>query len=367
MEKRRISLKNSSAAQGHDNRTTDEPDSEINVFELGTTLVKRRKQIAYPVLAIVFLTAIILLLIPNKYKSTVSILPSGTSDQLSDIKSLAGMGNLITTDENSSELFPEILKSKLIKDAVLSKSYSFDSDGEQITLTLQDYFGESNRDKLYMALDEISSFRTDRKTGVIGLAVETEYPALSQAILSTYLAELESFNIHKRRSQAKESEKYLTRQLEIKKRELAKAEDELERFQLDNRNWAESSNAEIVKALTSMKREVEIQSRAYLLLTQEYEMAKFEAQKDVPIVRVLGQPSLPTQKSGPPRTMMLALVGSLALLIIVFAVIVAESLKRLSNRSNNDAYRIFHTSITTAFPKTIRTVNRLRQTERELV
>ena len=365
--RRRISLKNSSTAQAHDNWITDESESEINVFEIGTTLIKRRKLIVYPVFAIVTVAAIILLMTPNKYTSTVSILPSGQTDKPSGLRSLAGMGYLITVDENSSELFPEILKSKLIKDTVLSKTYSFDSDGEQTTLTLQDYFGESDRDKLHIALDEISSFRTDKKTGVIRLAVETEYPALSQAMLSTYVAELESFNLHKRRSQAKESEKYLTKQLEIKKQELTKAENELEQFQLENRNWAASSHAEIIKALTSLQREVEILSQAYLLLTQEYELAKFEAQKDVPIVRLLGQPSLPTQKSGPPRTMILALIGILTLLMTAFAVIAAESLRRLSQRPNDDAYHIFRKNMTTAFPKATQAANRLRRTERELV
>lgn len=365
--RRRISLKNSSTAQAQDDWTTDVFDSEINIFEIGTTLIKRRKLIVYSVFAIVTLAAIILLLTPNKYTSTVCILPSGQTDKLSSLKSLTGMSNLIKTDENSSELFPEILKSNLIKHSVLSKTYSFDSDDKQITLTLQDYFGESDRDKLHIALDEISSFRTDKKTGVIRLAVETEYPALSQAILSTYVAELESFNLHKRRSQAKESEKYLTKQLVIKKQELTKAENELEQFQLENRNWAVSSHAEIIKVLTSLKREVEIQSQAYLMLTKEYELAKFEAQKDVPIVRLLGPPSLPTQKSGPPRTMMLALVGILTLMITTFAVIVAESLRRLSQRSDDDAYHIFRKNMTTAFPKATQAVKRLRRTERELV
>lgn len=361
--RRRISLKNSSTAQVHDNQITDEFGSETNVFEIGTVLIKRRKLIVYPVFAIVTVAAIILLLIPNKYTSTVSILPSGQIDKLSGLKSLTGIGNLIVTDENSSELFPEILMSNLIKDAVLSKTYSFDSDGEQTTLTLQDYFDKSDRDELYIALDDISSFRTDKKTGVIRLAVETEYPALSQTMLSTYVAELESFNLHKRRSQAKESEKYLTGQLEIKKQELTKAENKLEQFQLENRNWAVSSNAEIVKALTSLKREVEIQSQVYLLLTQKYELARFEAQKDIPIVRLLGQPSLPTQKSGPPRMMMLALVGILTLLITAFAVIAAESLRRLSQRHNDDAYHIFRKNMTTAFPKATQAVNRLRRLE----
>ncbi|UCE23181.1 MAG: hypothetical protein JSU74_07690 [Candidatus Zixiibacteriota bacterium] len=344
-----------------------ESESQLSLFELGATLIRRRRFIVFPVLGVMALTALMLLLTPNKYTSTVTILPSGETDKLSGLNSLAGMSGIIATDENSSDLYPEVLMSRPIKDAVLDRTYSFRRDGQATTLTLQEYFGKNDRDLLCSSLNKIAGFSVDKKTGIIHLAVETEYPALSQAILSAYVSELENFNLHKRRSQARQNEKYLARQLESKRAQLSVAEDELEQFQMENRNWNVTSNPEIIKTLTQLEREVEIYSQAYLLLTKEYEMAKFEAQKDVPIVRLLGQPSLPTQKSGPFRTMTLALVGILALLAMTLLVLALEGIKKMSTGTDQEAYQNLRQNLTTAFPRTLDTINRLKRTERELV
>lgn len=345
----------------------DSVSDDLNFFDLATTLVKRRKHIIYPVLGVMLITVTCLLLTPNRYTSTVSMLPSGKQDKLSDLKSLAGMGSLIKVDENSSELFPEILRSRAVKDAVLSRTYNFKDDDETKSVDLKQYFGHDDRDLLYRDLDRVTEFSIDKRTGVIRLAVETEYPGLSQAVLSSYVTELENFNLHKRRSQGKENEIYLAKQLTQKKRELSDAEKELERFQLENRNWNATSNAEILGELTRLQREVEIKSTAYLYLNQEYEMARFEAQKDVPIVSLLDTPSLPTQKSGPFRAMILALVTLMTLFVSVFTAIIAESLSRKSRRPENVDFENLRRDIKVAFPRVTQTLNRIKLTEKETV
>ena len=370
--RKRLSIKMTDNTGSNENGVISEngitsPDDELNLFDLAATLFRRRNYIIYPVLAVLLLTATCLLLTPNKYTSTVSILPSGKADKLSDLKSLTGMGSLIKVDESSSELFPEILRSRLVKDAVLSRTYTFEDDNETRTVTLREYFGRDDRDLLYRDLDQVTDFTIDKKTGVIRLAVETEFPALSQAVLSTYVAELENFNLHKRRSQAKESEVYLARQLQLKKRELTEAEQQLERFQSENRNWSATSNAEILGELTRLQREVEIKSAVYLHLTREYEMAQFEAQKDVPIVSLLDPPSLPTQKSGPFRTMILGMVVLMTLMGSMFSVIVVENLRRKSQETDDVAFETLRRDIKAAFPKTTQTLNRLKLTEKETV
>jgi len=370
--RRRISLRNSQSVESAENQPQRDyqdrhSDGEMSVFDLGTILLKKRRSIIWPVITVIFVAAVALLLTPNRYASTVTILPSGKTDKLSALKSLAGVGTLIDVDEGSSELFPEILTSRAVKDALLSRTFSYVHEGKQTASTIQDYFGEDDRDLLYRSMDEITDFTVDRKTGVIRLTLETRYPGLSQALLAGYVEELENFNLHKRRSQARENEKYLASQLELKQQELAEAERRLEQFRMENRNWNSSSNPEIVHELTRLEREAAIKSAAYLYLTQEYEMARFEARKDVPIVRLLDTSSLPTQKSGPYRTMILALLTFTTLMVTVFAVIVTDSIRRRSRTEHNDAYRVFRAGVKSAFPKTSRAVNRLRLTEKEPV
>lgn len=335
-------------------------DDTLNLFDLGSLLLARRRLIAIVLGTVTVLATVILLLTPNTYQSTATILPSGGVDKMAGLKSLAGMGGLITSDENSSELFPAILRSQLIGDAILARTFNFSDDDMVHSTTLPEYFEQDDHDKLLIALGLISTIDVNLKNGVITVGVETEYPELSQAITTAYLEELESYNLHKRRSQAGERAVYLKRELTKVESDLAQAEDSLEQFQSRNRDWAGSRNPEIVKALGRLKRDIEVSFQSFRYLRQEYEIARLDAQKDIPIIRVLDQPSLPTFKAGPKRLLTLVLVGAIAFMLVAGWVLVAEYLKRCRNSADNEAYVAFQSNLTEAFPVINRLKNRTR-------
>lgn len=260
-----------------------------------------------------------LLLLPNRYSSRATILPSGQSETVSSLKDLVGLGAITASDENSSALFPLILRSRSVKDSLMRTTFRFRHEGGDTSLTLPVYFEESDPDKLLQALDAITSIETGRRTGEIAVAVETTFPGLSQEILQGYLTLLEDYNLNRRQSTGRNNQLYLARQLSTTSTELQQAELELTRFRASNRDWAGSSDPEIVAELTRLQRQAEIKSTALLYLQQQYEVARFNAQKDVPIVRLLDSPSLPSMKSGPFRaklvimTFLGALAGSILL------------------------------------------------------
>jgi len=344
------------------NQTTP-AEAEIDLFALAGLFMKRKKWIAATVGSVVLMVTVIMLLLPNKYKSTASILPSGAVSKLAEVADVSSFGEFALKDESSSMLFPVILRSRLIHEAVLNKEYSFAHKSKPMTLTLAEYFGQDNPDRLRQALANITSIGLVKKTGVIDIAVETKYPEFSRAILNQYLAELETFNLHKRRSQAKDKARYLTRQLNEMELELEQAEDSLEQFQLVNRDWATSSDPEIIKMLSRLQRDIELKSKTYLFLSQEYEIAKLDAQKDVPIVRILDQPSLPTEKSGPHRKLTIAVCGMLSLFAALFFVVVFEALKKRSTGPDRESYQILTKDLQRTFPRVTRLVTRRAREE----
>jgi uncharacterized protein involved in exopolysaccharide biosynthesis len=236
-------------------------------------------------------------------------------------------------EENSSQLFPSILRSNQVKDPLLKKEFKFEDDGEAMILTFPEYLGDDNPDRLRKALDEITEINMDKKTGVIRLAVETEYPAFSQAVLKEMIAELENFNLYKRHSQAKNRERYLAREMAVREQELKEAETKLEEFQAVNRDWEMSSDPELLRIMMQMKRDIEIKSKAYLFLREQYEIAKLEVQKDLPVVVLLDEPSLPTQKSSPHRVVMILFAGIIAFVLTFLGVFAADSVRRRRKRS----------------------------------
>ena len=66
---------------------------------------------------------------------------------------------------------------------------------------------------------------------------------------------------------------------------------------------------------TDLYRQTKIQETVFELLTQQYEMAKIEEAKEIPVVKVLDVADLPEKKSFPPRS----LIGLLGMLMALLA------------------------------------------------
>lgn len=64
---------------------------------------------------------------------------------------------------------------------------------------------------------------------------------------------------------------------------------------------------------TDLYRRVKVQETVFELLTQQYEMARIEEAKDIPVVRVIDSPGIPEKKSFPPRVILSLVLTLLAL------------------------------------------------------
>jgi capsule polysaccharide export protein KpsE/RkpR len=65
----------------------------------------------------------------------------------------------------------------------------------------------------------------------------------------------------------------------------------------------------------NLYREVQVQETVYNLLTQQYEIARIQEAKDVPVVNVIDAPGIPEKKSFPPRTILILALTMIALII----------------------------------------------------
>ena len=327
--------------------------SSISYYEAVRGLLRWKKAIATSVLSVMLATAVIVLFTPNQYRSTATILPTDKPDRLAELKGLIDPAGALPDDNNSSQLFPFVLASRLVAEALLAKTYSFSHEGRVMTTTLPEYFRQNNRDLLQRRLAGITSVRVDKKTGVIELAVETTLPELSQAVAREYLAQLENYNLYQRRSRAGENAGYLSNQLVLAKQELEQAEDDLQAFRQVNSDWPVSSDAELVKELGRLQRTADVRSQTYLYLSQQLAAAKLEAQKDIPVVGILDQPSLPIVKSRPQRTLIVLLAGFVTFMAAVFAVVVATALAA-RRAAETASYRALRHEMAQSFPRTTR-------------
>ena len=71
----------------------------------------------------------------------------------------------------------------------------------------------------------------------------------------------------------------------------------------------------------NLYREVQVQETVYNLLTQQYEMARIQEAKDVPVVNVIDAPGIPEKRSFPPRTLFTLVFVVLSLIITSFVLL----------------------------------------------
>lgn len=77
-------------------------------------------------------------------------------------------------------------------------------------------------------------------------------------------------------------------------------------------------------------RRVKVQETVFELLTQQYELARIEEAKDVPVVSVIDPPGIPEKKSFPPRTLLTLTVTGLAVFSACLWIVFEERWKRLA-------------------------------------
>jgi uncharacterized protein involved in exopolysaccharide biosynthesis len=79
-------------------------------------------------------------------------------------------------------------------------------------------------------------------------------------------------------------------------------------------------------------RETKIQETVYELLTQQYELAKIEEAKEIPVVKILDAASVPEKKSFPPRTLMVSLLTCASLAFAIAWIVASNRWENISAR-----------------------------------
>ena len=92
--------------------------------------------------------------------------------------------------------------------------------------------------------------------------------------------------------------------------------------------------------LARLTRELTVQGTVFELLTQQYEQAKIQENKDTPTVNVLDKAYPPEERVRPARAQLVALAGAISIFITILAVFFAEYLYRIKKEKPETWERI---------------------------
>jgi uncharacterized protein involved in exopolysaccharide biosynthesis len=291
----------------------------IDWIELLSVIWKSRKQIASVVAVITVLAVIYSLILPEYFKSTATLLPETEKSKLAalgNLSELASLAGVSTGEVSLTRLYPTIIKSESVLKNVIYAQYHTNKFKDPVNLIqcweIKGKTPEEAYEAGLKALGNGLDVSLDLKTGVVSLSIETREPQLSADILNNITSELDKFIRTKRTTNASEQRKWIEGRLVEVKRDLERSEGVLKEFRENNRRVIDSPL--LLMEQDRLIREVQINSTLYIELKKQYELAKIEEIKNIPIINVMDPARPAARKERPKRLNIVLMVFSLSFL-----------------------------------------------------
>lgn len=322
-------------------RSLADERSDLTLVRIINFLLRHRWKLLLVSASSAVLAVGISVLLPATYTSNASLMPqveSGLSGQLSQLSGVASQfGVSVPTGSpgQSPQFYADLLESRRLLEEAVTTPYRVDgrpgevgsgsvknsadrdrgdrSGPKSVTLVeLYDVEGKSQGIRVYHAterLEETISVSSNPETGVVSLSVTTEWPAVSQQVVSRLIQLVNEFNNRVRQSQASEQVDFVTERLQEARQELRAAEDSLERFLQNNVSWQQSPELRFQQQ--RLQRQVDLKQQKYTSLAVQYEEARIAEVKSTPVITTVVEPKAPVK----PDSVSLSLKALLGLLV----------------------------------------------------
>ena len=203
----------------------------------------------------------------------------------------------------SPEFYASLLESREILAATVDTRYHLDEgtppDGDLQAATLVDWLAASGsspalaRESAIRKLKDLALVTTDQQTNVVRLTVTTHWPGLSAQVAQRMIILVDSFNLASRQTRAGAERRFVEARLDQAQAELRSAEDRLQAFLQQNRDF--HSSPKLTFDQDRLQREVTLRQGVVTSLTQAYETARISEVRDTPVVTVVEHPEVPVE------------------------------------------------------------------------
>ncbi len=293
----------------------DSAGSEISLIRLINIVLGYRSVVIACAILLFLVVVVVTLLLPRTYTVDSSFTPQSErlASNLAGIAAQFGVPLAAGDAGDSPDFYIELLESRRILGETIGTKYTFPTDTGEVSGTLVDILeieGETEGERQEAALRrfrEMVSAKVDRPSGVVTFEVETFNPQLSALIARRLLELLNRFNLETRQSQAAAERRFTEVRLSEAKGELLEVENRLQAFLEVNRDLGTSPLLRFRQE--RLEREVGIRQAVVSALAQNYEQARIDEVRDIPVITIVEEPTAPAL----PDPRMLLLRGLLAL------------------------------------------------------
>ena len=297
-------------------------NNEIDISKIIIALKEKKNNIIYMTFLGFFLSIIYVFMATPYYQSYISINPIG--DNINSSRSVGGLQSLASEygvnlnvgdfiNERPSFYIPDIVNSRILKKAVINhkwKTLNEDSidlinywkinDSTKFSLgkILQSITGSSSSPDLnlkYMdsAIEKLTNqvLVQEEESGLIVISVLMEEPALA-ADIANYIANyVKEYVSNIMLSYSSTHRKFIEERLQYSKQELSSSEEELKEFSEKNPFAVDTPELQLQRG--RLMRNMEVNQQVYITLRQQYEMARINELKEIPVINILdfGEPA----------------------------------------------------------------------------
>lgn len=268
-------------------------DQEINLLELMQVLVKRKKLIVRACCATAAVSVVFALLLPNIYSATAKVLPpqkdagGSLSALLGQAGGLAGIASSLGGLGGGSDLYIGILKSRSVADAVIQR------------LDLMKVYEKKTLDETRRVLDKTVKAQAG-KDGIISITAEDENPKRAAQLANAFVDELGKTTVRLNLTKAGTERVFLEKRLEVVKRDLKAAEEDIKGFALKNKIvQADAQTKAAIEGIARIKADLASKEVQLAVLTSKQTEESPEVQAvQAGISRLRGQLSRLAGKNG---------------------------------------------------------------------
>ncbi|HKT61223.1 MAG TPA: Wzz/FepE/Etk N-terminal domain-containing protein [Gemmatimonadales bacterium] len=284
---------------GGPRRAQPEHTGEVSLIGIAAMLLRQRRAIALCVVLGGALALAVGLLRPRTYTATAAFLPGGETDRFSALQGLAAQFNLQQLIGGSSQATPDFYVALLTSRDILGAVVDSGVEVKGKRVFLADYLKVNaptpaiRRERAIERLERTIGANADTRTGMVNLSVKLKSSPLAGATARRLLDLLNEFNLRTRQSQARAERLFVESRLREVNADLRAAEDELQAFFQQNRDYRNSPALAFQQE--RLQRVVSLRQQVATTLAQAYEQSRIDEVRDTPVISVIEPPADPAE------------------------------------------------------------------------
>tara|TARA_X000001036_G_C20633922_1_gene788286 strand:+ start:313 stop:1566 length:1254 start_codon:yes stop_codon:yes gene_type:complete len=280
--------------------------------------------------AFMFISTIyVLFFAPIIFQSTVSIIPSGGNNKSNNISGVASqfginIGSNNQSDIGSTDLIPDLIKSRSLLYSLLNRKFDVYNDGKKIPLL--EYLNKEKKDflinkevykrKAAAKLSRMISINKNKKNDILKITVNMDHANLVYEVAMAVVEEIDKVQKRITLSRVKEKLSFISNRMENISIDLVGAEENLKKFRQNNRNILGSPS--LLLEEDRLKRELISLERVYTTLKSQFEITRIEEIGSSKLIMILDEPEIPIMRLSPKRKSSVMTAGFFGFFISIF-------------------------------------------------